>query len=1111
MSRPVVLLAPTLNAVRRAAAQHFSSHKNTLLLGNARGIARGWRAVLRGSDFSAQSFLPHFVSLQDWFVEAATLSESPLWSTPDDRRFLLRSMLPELRPKLKILHRLCRSNDLVRQLNLLVADLRRSGHETFRFGGDWGDDLQLIVREYNARLRERGAVDIECAPAIWAQNPKLLPENSSECVVFDQILAPSPTQWNAMQALGAQAGSTLVTLVLPTLENQTQSWDDVTIQAANTALERVLWLWRDAGAQLEIISPEIEISEKQNALHALFSYRQCQSPAHVDLTAAFAPRDEMERVASHVRAACRAPQDLEERALVLPDAAAYAGILAPACEAHGVPIYTHRARPHASYPLITRLLKLLQLQESDWELDIIADLFGDGLLRLCSDEVGGETLDIQRLRAACFASRLDVLRDENECFERLLKKNEAGETLDSELARDLACITRLRRSATRLHAASEAKKWQSEIFALLEMTLGHLSSRAGSTPGADYALRQWEAFADAVDKVSARFLRWQSSRAQNENREAGSFANLAFDCLRLELESATTSLEEKNGAALEVISPRQLLNDVPREVYFAGMTESAWPAFGAPGTLLSRHRNELAGLRAHEIEPTQMARYQLALAVVEAEAVHLLHPTREAGREILRSPILEDIALCWQDLPALQRPCVPTSRADLLRALGAWCKLGARQLLSSQSLPSLRAALQIAGIEDADFSLQMRIHRERTGAQSLGIYDGALGESGALLLREIAVLLGEDSETPRLDASRLRIYAQCPLKFFYRYVLKLHAPLVWQDELRGEQSGKLVHDIIEEFFKRSALPFTSENEGELWFLLRRIALEKLAAESLRPMLREIEARRLIGATPRSPGGMLGTMLLAEIAQNSGAEKKPAFAAPLVPLVQADVAFPPSFKHGVELELPLRISGTKIQARLDRVSVSPDGKVLAITDYKTQWPGGLPQFSQANWGFDFQLPIYLLAVRAQWRAWNETTDGSTPMPFLCAAFFALRDGKWTNGFGQYGTLGRNQTQKGVGAICHSKGAELDAAVFNLWLDKIGERIIGIGELLRAGQFNITIQDRDTAGCNYCDFQTICRRNEAVTNERLNAAYDRLQRFGPEIYLPLPIVREGALKK
>jgi hypothetical protein len=1113
MAQPVVLLAPTLNAVRQAAAQRFAAREETLVLGNAPGMARGWREALRNADSRnadspAPSFLPRFASLQEWFVEAATLSAAPLWSTPADRRFVLRSLLPALRPRLKILHRLCRSNDLVRQIDLLIADLRRAGFETFPFGGDWGQDLQLIVSEYNQRLREHSAVDIECAPVIRAQSRGAAYAGKIECVVFDQILAPSPTQWSAMAALGAQAGSTLATLVLPWLRGETQSWDEAQAQATNTALERILSLWREAGAQLEVIAPESENTEKQNAVRGLLSYRPVQAPPRLDLTAAHTPRDEMERIASRVRAQCAAPQDLEKCALVLPDAATYAGILAPAFDSHGVPLRVRRARPHASYPLVARLLRLLQLHESDWELDEIADLFGDGLLRLCSDDIGGATLDIQRLRAACFESRLDSLRDEEECFQRLLRKREESETLDPALARDLACIARLREAVSRIHHARSAGEWHTEIFALWEITLGHLPRRAGSTPAVDTALRQSEAFMEAVESVASRFVRWQPRLLQRRESDANPFSDSAFDCLRLELESATAPLVEKTGAALEVISPLQLLNDVPREVYFAGLTESAWPAFGAPGTLLSRHRSELAALRAHEIEPTQLARYQLALAIVEAEAVHLLHPTRSGGREVLRSPILEDVELCWRNLPSLERPMLPTSRAALLQALGAWAQAGGWQLLSSQLSPSLRAALETTGVDNADLDLQIRIQRERNGAQTLGIYDGALGEGGARLLREIEVLAERENEPLRLDATRLNTYAQCPLKFFYRHILKLDVPCEWQDELNGMQGGTLVHQILERFWKRCALPLTKENQGELWFLLRGIAIERIAAEPIRPFMREIEARRLIGSQPREPGGMLGKVLLAEIAQTGGEGKKPAFAAPLLPLSQAQIPLPPEFGNGIELTLRMALGGFRIEGRLDRLSVSRDGELLAITDYKTQWPGGLPRFSHANWGFDFQLPIYLLIARTQLRQWRETTAGSTPGLHLAAAFFALRDGAWMNGFGESGTLGRNQTQKGAGKISHPKGKELDAENFDAWLDQFEKRVVAIGELAQRGQFNISIQDREISGCNFCEFQTICRRDEAVTAARLNAAYDRRQRFGQEIYLPLPIDEEGA---
>src|SRR5690606_8675684 len=126
----------------------------------------------------------------------------------------------------------------VRQLDLLIGDLRHAGHSSFAFTGDWSDDLQLIVREYNHRLQERDAIDAECAPAIWVQSQSLFDSPEISRVIFDQLIAPSPVEWRGVMRLAAQAESTLVPLAMPWLDGSAENWEDALGQAENSALER---------------------------------------------------------------------------------------------------------------------------------------------------------------------------------------------------------------------------------------------------------------------------------------------------------------------------------------------------------------------------------------------------------------------------------------------------------------------------------------------------------------------------------------------------------------------------------------------------------------------------------------------------------------------------------------------------------------------------------------------------------------------------------------------------------------------------------------------------------------------------------------------------------
>lgn len=1098
---PVVFLGPTFHAVRAAAVRRFSANpEDVLVLANTPAASQNWRGVLR--EQTQGIWQPKFFALEDWFLENATLITEKQWVTSADRRFLLRAILPALRPRLKVLHRLSGSNDLVRQLDLLIADLRHAVQENFHFGGDWGDDLQLTVAEYNRRLGESNATDIENAPRLWAESSAQMESEaaSNSTIVFDQIVAPSPSQWRGISALAAGERSTLVVLVAPWIE-AAADWNEIISQVAGTSLENVLALWKSSGAEVQFVPEEIAPS-RRGAIHALLKHRAAPPPANVTLTAAHTSRDEIERIADHLKSTASRALELEKATLVLPDPASYVSVLEPEFQARGLPFEVLRARPHSSYPLVARVLRLLALHGSDWTLNEIADLFGDGLLQLCSEEnEARQSLDIHRLRDACFKANLNAILDNNDCLQRL---QNSQKEFDRSLENDLHCIQKLRDKSEELSNARSANAWREAVFEMLDLTLSHLWDEDQGQPVE--ARTQLTILLRAVENVAARAECWLGKEwLQGNNRDA----NFWLDCLRLELESAKNRLDsdEEIGACLPVVSPFSLLSHVPRLVYLAGLSEGAWPSPEISGTLLSRHRNELAPLRAHRPDATQMALYQLALCLGEAEEIHLLHPVLQSGREVLRSPLLEDIAICWGELPELPRPNLPTSRARLLETLGVWLQSATLESLTLS--PSLREILSTMQTDSARLDALLRISRERNSDDIIGTYDGALGERGAELLQTLP------GEWRTLSATSLKTYARCPLRSFFQKVLRLEVGTSLSDDLSAADSGDLIHKILERFAREYSVPLDSGSVGEAWFKLQNIARYEVEQRPLRPILREVELLHLIGQSTATPAGVLGQMLLAEIAQQKGEMEKPAFSQPLVPIHKMENLTPPALADGVEIpfefDIHIEKNSLHLTGRMDRVLRSRDGTMLAIVDYKTQAPGTLPNFYHANWGLDFQLPLYLLATRSLLRAWLQNRGGSTPMPILAATFFALREARWQNSLGESDTLGRNQTKTGPGAISQSHGKELEPEIFQAWLDISEKRLAFIADLLAGAQFNLSFLKAEEAGCSYCDYRTICRRDDALAARRLEVAHEKAAAGQNDVYVPRPLLRDAARDK
>ena len=1096
---PVVFLAPTFQAARRAAARRFPANtEEVVILALTPAVSQSWRKALRAENQAI--WQPRFFALDDWFLEAATLSTEKQWATSADRRFFLRAILPDLRAQLKVLHRLSGSNDLVRQLDGLIADLRHAHQENFQFGGDWGEDLQLIIEEYNRRLSEANATDIENAPRIWAENFALHQnENIRDAtIVFDQIIAPSPSQWRGILELAAREGSTLVTLVAPWVE-RADHWDEINAQVAGTALENICALWQSCGAQIEFVEAKIS-SSRRNAIGALLDHRAALAPEGVTLTAAHNARDEARRIADHMRAGIENLAELENVILVLPDAARYAPLLESEFPAHGLPYKVKPARPHSSYQVVKGVLPLLALGGGEWTLNAITDLFGDGMLRLCCFENQSQhSLDIHRLHKACLTANLDTLRDHEDCLQRLRNSQKVW---DAALENDLRCIQNLRAAGEKISRARVATSWRDAVFEMFDLTLSHLWDEV-QTHHVN-ARSQITALMRAIENVAARAEIWPENESQNS---ALRDADFWLDCLRLELESATIPLngEEENGVSLSVAGPFSLLHHVPRVVYFAGLSEGAWPAPGVSGTLLSRHRNELAPLSAHRPDAMQMALYQLALCLGEADAIHLLHPQSDDGRERLRSPLLEDIAICWGELPQLPRCEIPTSRAQFLETLGAYFQAENSELVGTQLSQSLRDALLETSTDAAHLQTLLRISRERNSDQMIGIYDGALGARGADLMQTL------HGGWRKLSATSLRTYARCPLRAWFKTVLRLEPGATHEDDFSALDTGSLVHKIVERFARECPVSLTQQNAGEAWFVMQKIARYEVGILPQRPILQEAELRRLIGNDSKIPGGQMGKMLVAEIEQHENLMTLPAFAKPLLPLDEIEKQMPPILGDGIEVEWNYQIARENpihLTGKMDRILSSSDGEILAVIDFKTSAPANLPTFNDVNWGLDFQLPLYLLATRSLLRAWHSTSEGSTPFPRLAASFFALRQSRWQNALGETATLGRRPTKSGPGKQkSQANSEEFEPEIFHAWLDAAENRLAWIGDLLAGAQWNLSFLEAEDAGCNYCDFRTLCRRDDALAARRLKVAHEKFVAGQQDVYLPRPLLRDA----
>jgi ATP-dependent helicase/nuclease subunit B len=318
------------------------------------------------------------------------------------------------------------------------------------------------------------------------------------------------------------------------------------------------------------------------------------------------------------------------------------------------------------------------------------------------------------------------------------------------------------------------------------------------------------------------------------------------------------------------------------------------------------------------------------------------------------------------------------------------------------------------------------------------IFDGHIPDPGPALDPTA------DSAAP-VSASRLEALGTCPLRYFFRYVLKIEPPEeleidldVWLDPLA---LGTLLHKVLEGFMRElsshNQLPVYRRDETRLLEMLdEAISVERKRApppseDAFRKQHQQLQTMVRIFLREEE-----------EYWQKTG--RRSLYLEVLIGMELKEAATDLDTAEAVQVRLPggkhLRVCG-----RIDRVERTSDGTAFSIWDYKSgsSWKYTKePPFWQ---GRVVQHALYLKMLQARLEALGDKLPGAraTDFGFL---FLGERDPGARQVF--------TPDQLADGGL-------------------ILERLAGIPA---AGAFLATDCADD---CKYCDYKTICRDFAAVT--------------------------------
>ena len=191
------------------------------------------------------------------------------------------------------------------------------------------------------------------------------------------------------------------------------------------------------------------------------------------------------------------------------------------------------------------------------------------------------------------------------------------------------------------------------------------------------------------------------------------------------------------------------------------------------------------------------------------------------------------------------------------------------------------------------------------------------------------------------SASALDTYLQCPIKFYYRHILRLQEKEEASEDIDSQEIGKFVHEVLNKFFEPC--------------IGRKLETRDLLPERMKQLVDELFAQKF-GAEPAGAAYLLKRQiqrqletLLKEYQQPTAEENE-------------------IILQGLEEKISVNTLGAKFEGRLDRIEQR--GNKIFILDYKTgPKPSRLPiNFGKLNFSereswseavMSLQLPMYLL--------------------------------------------------------------------------------------------------------------------------------------------------------
>ena len=494
--------------------------------------------------------------------------------------------------------------------------------------------------------------------------------------------------------------------------------------------------------------------------------------------------------------------------------------------------------------------------------------------------------------------------------------------------------------------------------------------------------------------------------------------------IRTIIRSARFNVKEKPNNGVQITTLNEIRGLKFDYLFIAGMVDGDFPTRYSPEIFFS------GSFIKKEIDHQIEERYHFYQSLCSwRKKLYFTFPQRNDRTELIESNYLNDFKIVFDISKKNENNLSGKifSKDDMLVYAGKNISDGFREQLNTELL-DLNNIMNFIDIN------KIRVERSFDSSVYTGFIRSELSEKPLEILDEY--------KNKIYSTTQLETYALCPFKYFIERVLKIQTAKEPTEEIESLELGSLLHEILFEFYTKlnDKNIILSDSNGEqfkfAYDLIFNIAEEKVNQANFKSPLSFFEKEKILGINGNKNNSILFKFLDNEKANDNS----------FIPqYFETSFGDPQKIKNNI----PFELNGIKLSGKIDRIDINNNEQQFQIIDYKLG--GKKPTKDDLLSGLSLQLPLYLIAGK-------EIIHEKLDREFLPseAIIYSLKTS--TKDFGKKTAIDELQSETFIN-ICV-------------------ESIMNYVSKIIQGEFNLSkLIDREKKVCNYCDFKSICRIQQA----------------------------------